>query len=118
MITARLTRSRYRISGRASGHRFCASFGEVRLPAAFEAGNARLVVRREAIEIDTEGVNGFEGTAEEAGYLGTHARAAVRLGRDLLRVSMPPHMVFEAGRPARSRLPPGRLWVVDDAGAG
>ena len=106
------------ISGRASGHCFYASFGEVRLPAAFEAGNARLVVRQEAIEIDTEGVNGFEGTVEEAGYLGTHARAAVRLGSDLLRVNMPPHMVFSAGRTVRLRLPPERLWVVDELGAG
>ena len=105
------------ISGHATGDRFAASFGEVRLPAAFDMRNAKLVVRQEAIEIGTTGVNSFEGTVEEAEYLGTHATAAVRLGADLLRVNTAPHEILEVGRPIGLTLPPERLWVIDDDGA-
>ena len=105
------------ISGHATGDRFTASFGEVRLPAAFDMRSAKLVVRQEAIEIGTTGVNGFVGTVEEAEYLGTHATAAVRLGADLLRVNTAPHEILEVGRPIGLTLPPERLWVIDDDGA-
>ena len=105
------------ISGRVEGNRFAASFGEVRLPVAFDAGNAKLVVRQEAIEVGTSGENNLVGKVEEAEYLGTHATATVRVGSDLLRVNTAPHKVFEAGQPVRLTLPPERLWVVDDAGA-
>ena len=104
------------ISGEARSDSFYASFGEVRLPVAFDIRNAKLVVRQEAIEIDTTGINSFEGTIEDSGYLGTHATATVRLGSDLLRVNTPPHKVFEAGQAVRLTLPPERLWIVDDVG--
>ena len=104
------------ISGEARSDSFYGSFGEVRLPDVFDVRNAKLVVRQEAIEIDTMGINSFEGRIEEAGYLGTHATATARLGSDLLRVSTAPHKVFEAGQSVRLTLPPERLWIVDDVG--
>ena len=102
------------ITGSVRGDVFIASFGEVRLPRAFDVGNAKLVVRQEAIEIGATGVNSFDGTVEDARYQGTHATAAVRLGSDLLRVDAPPYTNLEVGQLVRLTFPSEHLCAVDD----
>jgi ABC-type Fe3+/spermidine/putrescine transport system ATPase subunit len=87
------------------------AFGALKLNGQARRGVVTATIRPEAIRLG-DGENAMRANVESVDYLGTRIQYGLRLGKQRLDASFPPHVKLALGAAITVRLPAEALWLL------